>query len=211
MTNRRIKKSVVYGIYGLSLVLLIGVIYLVESMVPKKNFSEQEYSYVSKTIFDDVIPVIKVEEKIIKPFTATDVNIIKKYYNKKGEEKEQQESIIYYENTYMQSSGITYGKDGIFDVVSILPGTVEDIKENELLGKIITIRHNDNVSSIYQCLSNTMVKKGDTVMAGQIIGQSGTSNLEKNTKNILYFELIINGKTVNPEEYYGKTLQDIKG
>lgn len=211
MTNRRIKKSVVYGVYTLGLVLLIGLIYLVESMVPNKNFSEQEYSYVSKTIFDDVIPVIKVEEKISKPFTATDINIVKKYYNKNGEEKEQQESIIYYENTYMQSNGTTYGKDSLFDVVSILPGTVTDVREDEVLGKIVEIKHNDNVTSIYECLSETTINKGDTVIAGQVIGQSGSSDIEKDTKNIVHFELIVNGKTVNPEEYYGKTLNDIKG
>lgn len=211
MANRRIKKSVVYGIYTLGLVLLIGVIYLVESFVPNKNFSEQEYSYVSKTIFDDVIPVIKVEEKISKPFTATDVNVLKKYYNKSAEEKEQQQSIIYFENTYMQSNGITYGKDALFDVVSILPGTVEKVSEDEVLGKVVKIKHNDNVSSIYECLSQTTINEGDTVIAGQVIGQSGSSNIEKDTKNIVHFELVINGKTVNPEEYYGKTLNDIKG
>ena len=211
MTNRRIKKSVVYGIYTLGLVLLIGVIYMVESFVPKKNFSEQEYSYVSKTIFDDVIPVIKVEEKITKPFTATDINVLKKYYNKSGEEKEQQESIIKMENTYMQSNGITYGKEALFDVVSILPGTVEDVEEDGVLGKVVKIKHNDNVSSIYECLSATTINKGDAVIAGQVIGQSGSNNIEKDTKNIVHFELVINGKTVNPEEYYGKTLNDIKG
>ena len=211
MTNRRIKKSVMYGIYVTGLVMLIGLIYLVESMVPKKNFNDQQYSYVSKTIFDDVVPVIKVEEKISKPFNATDVNVIKKYYNKTAEEKEQQQSIIYFENTYMQNNGITYGKENLFDVVSILPGTVEEVSEDEVLGKIVKIKHNDNVYSIYECLSETTINKGDTVIAGQVIGQSGSSNLEKDTKNIVHFELIINNKTVNPEEYYGKTLNEIKG
>ena len=180
-------------------------------MVPKKSFNDQQYSYVSKTIFDDVVPVIKVEEKISKPFNATDVNMIKKYYNKTAEEKEQQQSIIYFENTYMQNNGITYGKENLFDVVSILPGTVEEVSEDEVLGKIVKIKHNDNVYSIYECLSETTINKGDTVIAGQVIGQSGSSNLEKDTKNIVHFELIINNKTVNPEEYYGKTLNEIKG
>ncbi len=211
MTNRRIKKSVIYGSYSLGLVLLIGMIYLLEANLPKKKFTKQEYSYVSKTIFDDVIPVIKTEEKIMKPFTATDIKEIKNYYDKKATEEEQQNAIIYYENTYMQNNGIIYGKDTMFDVVSVLPGTVEEIKNDELLGKIIKIKHNDNVSSLYQCLNEVTINKGDTVIGGQVIGQSGTCNIENKNQNNLHFELIINKNTANPNDYYGKTLNDIKG
>lgn len=211
MTNRRIKKSVIYGIYSLGLIAMIGTIYLIESNIPKKQFNNQEYSYVSKTIFDQIIPVLKTEEKIIKPFNDSEVKEIKKYYDYKADEKSQQEAIIFYENTYMQSSGISYGKDTIFDVVSILPGTVEEIKEDELLGKVVTVKHNNNVTSMYQCLSETTIQKGDSIIQGQVIGQSGTCNLEKNIKNHVYFELIIDGKTVNPENYYDKTLKEIKG
>lgn len=211
MANRRLKKSVIYGIYSLAFIAMIGLIYLVESNIPKKQFNNNEYSYVSKTIFDDVIPVVKTEEKITRPYTADDVKIIKTYYDYKGEETSQQNSIIYYENTYMQSSGVSYGKDDKFDVVSILPGTVEEVKEDELLGKVVKIKHNDNVISLYQCLSETTINEGDTVIEGQVIGQSGTCNLEKDIKNHVYFELLINNETVNPEDYYGKTLKDIEG
>lgn len=211
MANRRLKKSVIYGIYSLAFIAMIGLIYLVESNIPKKQFNNNEYSYVSKTIFDDVIPVVKTEEKITRPYTADDVKIIKTYYDYKGEETSQQNSIIYYENTYMQSSGVSYGKNDKFDVVSILPGTVEEIKEDELLGKVVKIKHNDNVISLYQCLSETTINEGDTVIEGQVIGQSGTCNLEKDIKNHVYFELLINNETVNPEDYYGKTLKDIEG
>lgn len=211
MANRRLKKSVIYGIYSLAFIAMIGLIYLVESNIPKKQFNNNEYSYVSKTIFDDIIPVVKTEEKIIRPYTADDVKIIKTYYDYKGEETSQQNSIIYYENTYMQSSGVSYGKEDKFDVISILPGTVDEIKEDELLGKVVKIKHNDNVISLYQCLSETTINEGDTVIEGQVIGQSGACNLEKDIKNHVYFELLINNETVNPEDYYGKTLKDIEG
>ena len=211
MTNRRIKKSVIYGIYSLGLIALIGTIYLVESNMPKKQFVNQEYSYVSKTIFDDVIPVIKTEEKMIKPYNADDVKIIKTYYDYQADEKSQQGSIIYYENTYMQNSGVSYGKDTKFDVISVLPGTVEEVKDDELLGKVVKIKHSDNISSLYQCLNETTINKGDTVLSGQVIGTSGSCNLEKDIKNHVYFELMIKNETVNPENYYGKTIKEIEG
>lgn len=211
MTNRRLKKSVIYGIYSLAFIAMIGLIYILESNMPKKEFNNTEYSYVSKTLFDDVIPVISTEEKITKPYNADDVKVLKTYYDYKGEEISQQNSLIYYENTYMQSSGISYGKDELFDVISILPGTVEEVNEDEILGKVVKIKHNDNVTSLYQCLSETTINKGDNVIAGQVIGQSGSCNLEKDIKNHVYFELIINNETVNPENYYGKTLNEIEG
>ena len=211
MTNRRLKQSVIYGIYSLAFIAIIGLIYVIESNMPKRQFNNNEYSYVSKTIFDDVIPVVSTEEKISKPYNADDVKVLKTYYDYKGEESSQQNSLIYYENTYMQSSGVSYGKDQIFDVISILPGTVEEVKEDEILGKVVKIKHNDNVISLYQCLSETTINKGDTVIQGQVIGQSGSCNLEKDIKNHVYFELLINNETVNPEDYYGKTLKDIEG
>ena len=211
MTNRRLKQSVIYGIYSLAFIAMIGLIYVIESNMPKKQFNNNEYSYVSKTIFDDVIPVVSTEEKISKPYNADDVKVLKTYYDYKGEETSQQNSLIYYENTYMQSGGISYGKDEVFDVISILPGTVEEVKEDEILGKVVKIKHNDNVISLYQCLSETTINKGDTVIQGQVIGQSGSCNLEKDIKNHVYFELIINNETVNPENYYGKTLNEIEG
>lgn len=209
MENRKIKKSVVYGVYTLGLVALIATIYLVESFTPKKQFKLKEYSYVSKTIFDDVIPVIATEDKMLKPFTAEDVKLVKSYYDYKGEEKDQVESIIYYENTYMQSSGVSYGKDSEFDVISVLPGTVEEIKDDELLGKIVKVKHNDNVTSVYQCLNDATIQKGDSVIAGQVIGKSGNCSLEKDIKNHVYFELLINNNYVNPENYYGKTIKEL--
>lgn len=209
MENRKIKKSVVYGVYTLVLVALIATIYLVESVTPKKQFNLKEYSYVSKTIFDDVIPVIATEDKMLKPYTVDDVKLVKSYYDYKGEEKQQEESIIYYENTYMQSSGVTYGKDSEFDVISVLPGTIEEIKDDELLGKVIKVKHSDNVTSVYQCLSSATIQKGDSVIAGQVIGKSGNCSLEKDTKNHVYFELLINNNYVNPENYYGKTLKEL--
>ncbi len=210
MTKRKVKKSVVYTSYCIGLIMIIGLIYLVEASIPKKHSSKDKYNYVSKTIFDDIVPVVNTDDKLIKPYTATDVEELKKYYDYKSEEAEQEKSIIYYENTYMQSNGITYGKETPFDVVAVLPGTVEEIKNDELLGQVVTIKHSDNLKSIYQCLSKVSAKKGDSVIQGQVIGQSGPSNLNKDKENVLYFELILNNISLNPNNYYNKTIEEIK-
>ena len=109
----------------------------------------------------------------------------------------------------MQNAGVSYVLKATFDVVSVLDGTVIDVKEDEVLGKTITIKHDDKLTSTYQSLSEVNVKKDDEVTQGQVIGKSGTNKLEKDLGNHLYFELTVDSTSVNPEEYYDKKVNEI--
>lgn len=206
--ERRLKKGVIYGIYSLGVISLIGTIYLIESSISNKNLDDDN-TYVTSTIFDDTVPVVADTAKIIRPYVDSNVKVYKKFYNYKDSEETQKEAIISYENTYLQSSGICYSNESSFDVVAIMDGTVIDVKEDKLLGKVIEIRHSNDVISIYQGLSEVSVEKDMVVKSGDMIGKSGTSNLFKDAKNILYFEFVVNGTTVNPEEYYDKQLNEL--
>lgn len=209
---RRLKKPVIYGIYGLSVCMLLGGIILLEIGANKKSHdnTDTEYQYVSDTVLDsEEEPVVAQKETIIKPYTDNDIKILKDYYDYQAEASEQERSIIYYENTYMPSSGISYGKDNTFDVISILDGTVKEVKEDSTYGNIITIEHNKSIVSTYQSLSDITVKTGDTVKQGDIIAKSGKSNISSDLGNHVYFELSINGVTVNPENYYDKSVDEI--
>ena len=114
-----------------------------------------------------------------------------------------------FENTYLPSTGIDYQADYNFDVVSILDGVVITVKEDQTLGKLVEIKHKNNIISTYQSLSEILVKEGDEVKQGTIIGKSGTSNIQKDIGNHLHFELTIDSKTVDPEEYYDKELGNL--
>ena len=114
-----------------------------------------------------------------------------------------------FENTYLQNTGVIYGCNDTFDVVSILDGTVIDVKEDNLLGKIVEVKHSNDMISIYQSLSEVLVKKDDIIKQGDVIGKSGTSNMFRDIGNHLYFELIYKGKNVNPEEYYDKKIEEL--
>ncbi|MEG0826051.1 MAG: M23 family metallopeptidase [Bacilli bacterium] len=207
--ERKLKKEVKYGLYAVCFIAIVGLIYSIEKTLFPVSFKEKEnYDYVSKTIFDGVVPVIGENNIIKRPYNDTLVKIIKKYYDYNGSEDEQEHSLIYNDSTYMQSSGVSYGKNEIFEVVSILDGMVIDVKEDKLLGKIIEIRHTNDVISIYQSLSEANCKINDTVKQGDIIGKSGNSNISTTLGNHLYFELIIKGENVNPELYYDKKLSD---
>ena len=206
MESRRIKKSAVYAIYSIGIIALIGTIYLIETSIAKDSFKENDdnYGYVSKTIFDETVPVMNEANgvQLIRPYTDEKVKIVKNYYDYKGEEETQKNSIFFHEDTYMQSTGVSYGGVDDFDAVAVLDGTVTSVREDELLGNIVEIKHNNNLTSVYQSLKDVSVKKDDKVSQGQPIAKAGTSNIDTSLKNHVYFELIQDGKVINPEEQF---------
>lgn len=192
----------------LYLVFAVGVITsLFFSIKIEKN--KENLTYVSKVILDSYVPVVNTEEKIVRPYTSDKVVVDNNYYDYKGKDEDQTKSIILYENTYIQNTGINYKADEVFDIVSILSGEVIEVKEKELLGTTVTIKHSNDIISMYQCLSDVKVKVGDKVNTGQIIAKSGSCDLIKGSDNNLHFELYVNGNIVNPNEFFDKKLREI--
>lgn len=208
MKNRRLKKTVVYAIYALSFITIIGTIYLLD-MASSPNKLKENVLYVNNIILDDTFPVVSSKEIVLKPFLDGTVTISRKFYDATASEEEQKSSLIYYQGTYIPNSGVDYKGNDSFDVVSILDGTVTKINENTLLGKIVEITHSNNLVSIYQSLSEVNVVEGDVVTQGQIIGKSGVANISTDLGNHLHFEIIFNGKNVDPEKCYGKEIDQL--
>lgn len=209
MKKRKLKKEVVISFYVAGFISLIGVLYSIEKTLFPVSIENEDIKYVDKTIFDNVIPVVKEEVEIKRPYLDTDIKIIRNFYDFNATEEEQKNSLIYNDSTYLQSSGVSYGKEDIFDVVSILDGIVIDVKEDVLLGKIVEVQHTNDMISVYQSLGEVEVSVNDTVSQGQVIGKSGKSNIDSSLGNHLHFELMIKGEVVNPEEYYLKKLEDL--
>lgn len=192
--------------YVIPSVLLVVAILLLLNSVTKTPIKEN-YTYVSNTILEESIPVMNEKIMIINPYLDQGVTIGKEYYDYKGESSHQEKSIVYYDGTYMQNSGVDFISNNVFEVVSILPGTVTDVKEDELLGKIVEVKH-DKYVALYQSLSEVSVKKGDSIFQGQPIGKSGTNELDKVIGNHLHFELSYDGNIVNPLDHLNKELRD---
>lgn len=212
----KLKNLVVPGMYALSLIFFVASMYFVQKMLSgtllkDKNLLYEETNFVDDEIIENnnYMPVVGVSETIIKPFNDNNVKVSRGFYNYMGEEISQQNSIIYYENTYIQNSGVDYYSSDTFDVISILEGTVIDVKKDNVMGNIIEVRHTNELISVYQSLSEVNVSIDDKVVQGQIIGKSGKSNLNVESENNLHFELYYMGEIVNPEDYYDKTLTDL--
>ncbi len=190
------------------LLILLG---LISGMVmSKEELAQQKYTYVSGEIFDTTVPVMNESLKLLRPYTGDGVKEAQYYYDYTADQSRQENSIIYHEGTYMQNSGVDFTSDEVFDVLAVLDGTVMNVKEDELLGKIVEIRHNNDLVSVYQSLSEVTVKKNDTVKQGQAIGKSGTNELEAALKNHLHFELSNKGQIVDPSKYFDKEIEETK-
>ena len=165
----------------------------------------EDFSYVSSIINNNTLPVLSYDEVLIRPYQIDKINVIKRFYDEENKEL----GIIYFNDTYIQSSGILYSGDEEYNVISILDGEVINIKKDDLLGNTVEIKHTDNLISSYQGLQNVYVKKGDTINQGTIIGKAGEIKLNETYKNALLFELIKDGHYVNPDKYFDKTIREI--
>ena len=172
--NRKLKKSVIYVLYGLAFIFMLSGLFYIDSTSDYSNTNDnQEYRYVSQDVISNSkdIPVNAIEENSVllkRPYTSEGVKILKNYYSLKDDETIQENSLIYYNDTYIQSSGISYGEDNIFDVVAILDGEVIDVKDDDILGNVVTIKHDNGIVSSYQSISEIVVKNGDKVKQGDI-------------------------------------------
>ncbi|MCI8347474.1 MAG: M23 family metallopeptidase [Bacilli bacterium] len=205
--KRRLKSYVIKSLYVvLFLTIAVGGFMISKSM-KKIPAVEENYTYVSSIITDQDIAVINETTKMIKPVVNEKITIGKSFYDYKADSKQQENSIIYYDGSYIQNSGIDYVLEEVFDVVSVLDGTVTDVREDELLGKVVEIKHNNGYVTSYQSLSEVSVKKDDTVTQGQTIGRSGTNKLDKDMGNHLHFELYANGQVADPNLYIDKEIK----
>ena len=186
-------------------VLFIGGAYLGKTLEYQVSGSPR---VINTVVEEDILPVIKEEDiniddfKPVKPFLSNKVVVSKSYYKQDDDIQKQENSLIYYEKTYLQNTGILYSCDEEFDIVSAYDGTVTNIGKDEILGNYIEITHNTNLKTIYYSVDNIVVNKDDAVNAGTIIAVSGKNMLEQESDNLLLFEVYYNGYTMDPEEFY---------
>ena len=170
----------------------------------------KDFDYTNKEVFQTEEPVMAEETKIIKPYKDETVKIGKTFYDFEADAEEQEKSIIFYENTYMQNSGVDYINDKDFEVYTVLDGEVIDVKKDETLGNIIEIKHDKEIITIYQGLSKVNVKKGDKVTQGTALGISGTSEINPDYKSYLHFEVFHKGELLNPENFYNLNIEELE-
>lgn len=200
--------SIYVGVIGVMVVCCLLVVSGVKNFLNERK----DYDYtLDKVFIKDTIPVSKNESNmIVKPYTNDKVKVYSYFYDFEGDSKKQLDSLIYYENTYMQNNGVDYSNDEDFDVVSILDGEVISIEDNAIYGKVVTIKHNDNLKSVYSNVKNVLVNVGYKISQGEIFASSDTYKVDTKVKSLLHFEVYYKDNALDPENLYTMSVSDLK-
>lgn len=86
-------------------------------------------------------------------------------------------------------------------VYAVADGVIEENWiRNRIYGKMIVVKHSFGYQSIYAHLRNSIVREGQTVKKGQLIGYMGNSGLSTGTH--LHFQINLNHVAVDPQPYF---------
>ena len=213
MAKKNAEYYLLQGIVVVSIALILLISYAITDTLKTGKIEEtNDLKYVSyEVLTDNVMPVMgedapvnKEEKKVnlVRPYADKTVVIGKNYYDYKGDEKTQADSIIYYENTYIQNTGVDYTSKSVFKVNTIADGTVTKISTDDIVGTTIKIDHGNNLISVYQSVKDVKVNEKDHVIKGQEIATSSSNNISSDLGNHLHFELYKDNILVNPETFF---------
>lgn len=93
------------------------------------------------------------------------------------------------------------GKEGS-EVVAVGDGVVSWVGKRSGYGNMVEVTHGNGYVTRYGHNEKNLVKTGDTVKKGQQIALMGSTG--RSTGPHVHFEVLRNGKTVNPAGYIGK-------
>jgi murein DD-endopeptidase MepM/ murein hydrolase activator NlpD len=102
--------------------------------------------------------------------------------------------------------GIDFSAPAGTAVNASAPGVVTFIGPADAYGKLVVISHGDRVQSRYAHLEGIEVTTGMAVAPGQRIGRVGSTG--RSTGPHLHFELVIDGRVVNPKPFLGSGTLD---
>ncbi len=198
---------------GIISVMIISVVLVLSGIQTFLN-ETPAYQYTLDNVFEgNVMPVVKQEptyESIIKPYLTDNVKVGRYFYDFESDEKKQEESLILYGDTYMQNTGVDYVCKDKYDVVAVLAGEVVSIEDSEIYGKILTIKHNDNLKTVYSNITSVLVSVGYYAHQGEIIASSQKSKLDNNDDYMLHFEVYYKDNPIDPEGIYTLSVSEFQ-
>lgn len=186
MSNEQ-KNNLRIAVYGMLIALIVVAIALVVAFtMPAKanNLNPEEPNEeVSSTAIIFTNPLDTTQ--VLKSFSATDLQF--------------NETL----NQWEAHKAICLGAEKGANVYAVFGGVVESVETTYLHGTTITIKHNNNLKTVYSSLEEKpKVKEGDSVAKGQVIGKvSSTAQAETALGNHLHFEVLKNNLKVDPSEY----------
>jgi len=88
-------------------------------------------------------------------------------------------------------------------VMSTADGVVVESVNDEYRGNYVIVKHDEIYTTSYSHLESAKVKAGDKIQKGQLLGYVGSTG-KLSTEPHLHYEVLKNGKNVDPEDYLPK-------
>lgn len=154
-------------------------------------------------------PVV-VADKFILP-VAGDYVLARTFFDESLSDEELEAAVIDNGIDMITSTGLSYKKsdNSSFEVLAIYDGVVASVVEDELCGATITIKHDNNLVSVYSSLNNVAVSAGTTVSQGDVIAKASESIDDPEAGVHVHLEVMNNGKYINPTSIFGKEIDEI--
>lgn len=148
---------------------------------------------------DDTADVAAMQSGVLPTFSApVDAPVLKDY-------SDEIPVFSYTMNDYRTHGGLDFACSPGTPVKSAADGTVCEVIDDPMMGVSVAVSHSGGAVTRYKGLSEesmNLVKAGDTVKRGQVIGASGsTALIESAEEDHLHFELEVNGASENPGEF----------
>ena len=116
-------------------------------------------------------------------------------------------------STRVNSKGISFAKEdnSVFDVYNVFPGEVIAVSgsSESLEGYTITIKHENDITSVYSSLSSVNVNVGDIVDENVKIGVSGTTVKDTAAGIHVHLQILQSNKYINPKNAIGKETSEL--
>lgn len=140
-----------------------------------------------------------------------DFMVVRKYYDINDSQENQELAVIQFGKKYFTSNGVALAnkENTDFNVLSALSGEVLSVDESPIYGVVVTMKHENDIITEYSSLSKATVKVGDVVTQGAEIGVSGVCEYDSELGSHIYFKVMKNDTTYNPEKVIGQSIEDV--
>ncbi len=179
--TRRLKK------YKLFLMLpLIGLLISISGFKNNTAIIENPISAKNAILYENANPpeILPIEKAKIEKITVEFGRVFKNPVTKKT----------------VTHSGVDIKAPLGTPVIAAANGVVREAKTDKGYGKKVVIQHDNQYTTLYAHLNDFAVKVNENVKKGQVIGRVGNTGFS--TAPHLHYEVIKNGKRVNPADYY---------
>lgn len=196
-------------------ILLTTVVWYqnVDNQVPEAEENQEASDHYTPDLYDeDAESVMEQSENIKMPVNDQEkAEIVTNFYDSNAEQEDKENALVFHNSRYYQSTGIdiTLGEDESFDVLASLSGQVEEVKEDPILGNVVTLSHGNDVMTYYASMDDITKEVGDEVKQGDELGTAGNNLFGKDIGPHVHFELRKSGESLNPEEFFNQSVSEL--